>query len=238
MKLSIIIPCFNEERTLREIYDRVSQADIGSTQKEIIFVNDYSSDSTPRVLEEIKKSVRPPGLSVITINHRINAGKGRAIRTGLQAATGDIVLIQDADLEYNPNDYSRLLQPILEQGAQVVYGSRFLNNPNARSKYDLFQMGTQLVTFVTNILYNVRLTDEPTCYKVFKADVIKNIPLTCLGFEFCPEVTAKVLRKHIPIIEVPISYTPRSRKEGKKIKMRDGFIAIWTLIKYRFKSNK
>ena len=161
-----------------------------------------------------------------------NKGKGTAIRTGLANVTGDIVIIQDADLEYDPNDYPKLVEPILTGKANVVYGSRILGK--SRKSYWSFYMGGRFLSFLANLLYNAKITDEPTCYKVFRADMIKNINLKCRRFEFCPEVTAKVRKKGYKIYEVPIHYEPRSLKEGKKINWKDGLEAIWTLIKYKF----
>jgi glycosyltransferase involved in cell wall biosynthesis len=156
-----------------------------------------------------------------------------AIRTGLEKVTGDLVIIQDADLEYDPNDYLKLVQPIMEDGAFVVYGSRSLSHKNKMS-YLRYFIGGQVVTWWTNLLYGCRLTDEPTCYKLFRADLLKSVKLNCKRFEFCPEVTAKIRKRGIEILEVPISYNPRKIKEGKKIRWKDGIQAIWTLLKYRF----
>ena len=217
------MPVYNERGNLVEILNRVQAVPI---EKEIIIVDDGSTDGTRQILRDIK------GQNVKVILHERNQGKGAAIKTGLTEATGDIVIIQDGDLEYDPMDYLKLI-PLIQSGeAQVVYGSRTLGS-NERS-YHRYYWGGQFVTLVTNILYGLKITDEPTCYKMFKKEVIDRIKLDCTGFEFCPEVTAKVVRLGYTIHEVPISYHPRSFEEGKKIKWRDGLIAIWTLLKCRF----
>jgi len=227
MKLSIIIPTYNEEKTILEILEKVKKADIGGIEKEIIIVDDFSKDRTGEILRKIKDK------NIKIFYHEKNYGKGFAIRTALKHATGEIVIIQDADLEYEPNDYKKLLKPILTGRAKVVYGSRILNKKNEYS-YLSFYFGGRLLTMIANILYGIKLTDEPTCYKVFRREVIDTIKLKCVKFEFCPEVTAKIAKKKIKIYEVPINYYPRSKKQGKKIKFKDGLTAIWTLIKYRF----
>jgi len=223
MLLSVIMPVFNEKNTIGEILNRVQAVPLN---KEIIIIDDGSTDGTRQIIKDLK------GENLKIIFHERNQGKGVAIRTGLGAATGEIVIIQDADLEYDPMDYLKLV-PIIQSGeAQVVYGSRILGS-NKRS-YHRYYLGGRLLTFLANIFYGLNITDEPTCYKVFKKEVIDRIKLDCTGFEFCPEVTAKVARLGYAIREAPISYHPRSFKEGKKIKWRDGLIGIWTLVKYRF----
>lgn len=224
MKLSIIIPVYNEETTLREIVRRVNDSPV---EKEIILVNDGSSDGTPGLLKEVSAIN-----NCRVLHHETNKGKGAAIMTGLNAAQGDLVLIQDADLEYDPQDYPALLKPFEDSQVQVVYGSRILKR-NSRSTFSYY-WGGRLLSWVTNILYGSRITDESTCYKVFRASLIKNLGLECAGFDFCPEVTGKVLRRKIKIHEVPISYHPRLWNDGKKIHWSDGIRAIWVLIKYRF----
>jgi len=227
MKLSILIPVYNEEKTISKILDVIKKVDLGKVDKEIIVVDDGSKDNSLEILKTIK--------NIKLIAHKKNQGKGAAIRTAIKHSTGDIIIIQDADLEYDPNDYNNLIQPITQNKAQVVYGSRRLKKDNQKHSGLSFYLGGISLTWITNIIYpTAHITDEPTCYKVFKTNIIKNIKLNCKRFEFCPEVTAKVLKKGIKIYEVPISYYPRSIKEGKKIKARDWFEAVWTLIKYRF----
>jgi len=248
VKLSILIPAYNEKQTIQGILARVRAVDLvvevqdGSLdcslpadvkglvrlEKEIIVVDDGSTDGTRGILQQEAEQE-----DVRVFFHETNQGKGAAVRTAIQHATGDILLIQDADLEYDPRDYPALLQPIIEGRADVVYGSRFLGGPR---KAMLFwhAAGNKLLTFITNILYDAILSDMETCYKVFRSDVIKDIPLHARRFEFEPEVTAKVLKRGHRIYEVPIAYTGREYEEGKKITWRDGPSALWTLIKYRF----
>lgn len=196
--------------------------------KEIIVVDDGSKDGTKEILHNLNTH------NIKTVFHERNRGKGAAIRTGLKHVTGDIVIIQDADLEYDPKEYPRLIQPILEGKAQVVYGSRFLHPLTSKKIYYHFVMGVKLLNVLTYLLYGAKITDEATGHKAFKTEVIKNIALKCERFEFCPEITAKVCKKGYTIYEVPISYRGRSFQEGKKIKWKDGIEAIYTLIKYRF----
>jgi len=227
-KLSVIIPAFNEERTIEELIKKVDAVLLANDiEKEIIVVDDGSIDNTLNILESLENKHK-----LVLVKHQKNQGKGAAIRTGILKATGEFVIIQDADLEYNPNDYDKLLVPFFENKAEVVYGSRILSNAK-RGKL-AFYLGGRLVTLATNIIYGLKLTDEPTCYKVFKRDLLNSLNLECNGFEFCPEVTAKIARKGIGIYEVPISYNARNKSEGKKIKWQDGVIALWTLIKYKF----
>ena len=229
MKLSIIVPVFNEEDTLDDIFQKIRESPL---QKEIIAVDDGSTDNSGKILERIKQDV---GDNFHYIKHKSNLGKGAAIRTGLTVATGDLILIQDADLEYDPKEYPKLIKPFVENSfTEVVYGSRILLKDNAKSSF-IFYWGGRLLSCVTNFLYGSQITDEPTCYKVFKKKLLTSLDLCSDGFEFCPEVTAKILRRKIPIHEVPITYQPRTRKEGKKINWKDGLIAIWILIKYKFK---
>jgi len=224
MKLSIIMPVYNEKATLEEILKKVTSIPI---HKEIIVVDDGSTDGT----REILQNLRMKNLNVIY--HPKNLGKGSAIRTGIRYVTGDIVLIQDADLEYNPEEYPKLIEPIVTGKTRVVYGSRYLNKEFKKS-YQSFYWGVRLISWVANVLYGVQVTDEATCYKIFQTDVLKGLNLRCKRFEFCPEVTAKLGKKGISIYEVPISYNPRKREDGKKISWRDGLQAVWILIKYRF----
>lgn len=225
MKLSIIMPIYNEKKTLEKIVEKIQKVSI---EKEIIMVDDGSTDGTREILKNYENVQ-----NIKIIYHTKNMGKGATIRTAIKYITGDIVIIQDADLEYDPNDYLKLVTPIQNKEVKIIYGSRALNRENKHS-YNRYLLGGKLVTFVTNILFSQRLTDEPTCYKVFDTILLKSILLKCNRFEFCPEVTAKIARKGIKIKEIPISYYPRNFQEGKKIKWYDGVEAIWTLIKYRF----
>jgi len=226
-KLSIIIPCYNEAATITEVLARVARAKTCGLEKEVIVVNDGSTDETGQLLEGLQ------GDGVKVIHHERNRGKGAAIRTALAQVTGDIVLIQDADLEYDPDEYSSLLQPMLNDHVEVVYGSRMLRKGTRQGALP-FLVGGMLLSRLTNLLYEASITDEPTGYKVFKASLLKSIDLKCTGFEFCPEVTAKVCKRGCEIKEVPISYNPRSVSEGKKINWRDFIVHVFILLKYRF----
>lgn len=227
--LSIVIPAYNEQKTIAELLDRVLALDLGKINKEIIVVNDGSTDKTREILKGFEHRV-------VVIDHQKNKGKGAAVRSGFARAAGEYVVVQDADLEYNPEDLKRMLHEIEKTGARVLYGSRRLplGEQGIRRGAWYYYLGGLGVTIATNILYGTRLTDEPTCYKMIHTDVLKQFTLTQDGFEFCPEVTAKIARKHIPIQEIAIQYNPRSSKEGKKLKFKDGVIALWTLLKYRF----
>lgn len=232
MLLSIIIPVFNEEKTIQELLKRVSRAKLpNKILSEIIVINDGSTDQTLKILKKIK--------IIKLLNHQKNSGKGAAIRTGLNFAKGDIIIIQDADLEYNPNDFSKLLQPIINNESKIVYGTRLINYPlriwgKNKTALPTHLIANWVLTFMTNMIYGSNITDMETCYKVFKKEVLKNFSLNSNGFEIEPEITAKVLKKGYLIYEVPIKVTPRTKKEGKKIKSIDGFKAIWALFKYRF----
>ena len=224
--LSIIIPAYNEEVTVLELLKRVKNSNIKHIKKEIILIDDGSTDATHDLVAD-----RYPDIKLI--RHEQNKGKGYAIRTGLKVATGDIILIQDADLEYDPDDYWELIKPILELRSSVVYGSRRLMNQTQYSGIS-FYMGGIFLTWFANLLFpRLNITDEPTCMKVFHRSVFDDIKLECTRFEFCPEVTAKLANKKYFIYEVPIKYYPRSKTEGKKINWRDGIEAVWTLIKLR-----
>lgn len=227
MQLSIIIPCFNERNYLPQIVKKIELVKVPGILKQIIIVDDGSTDGTSDL---IKKEF--PQYTLIVSDR--NYGKAHAIRLGLPKATGDIVLIQDADLEYDPADYSALIKPFIEDNAQVVYGSRILKSGNGKSS-ELYYLGGRFLSLITNIIYGAKVTDEATGYKLFKKGLLEELDLQSTGFEFCPEVTAKILKRKIKIYEVPISYYPRSKKEGKKINaIKDGLIAVWTLLKYRF----
>jgi dolichol-phosphate mannosyltransferase len=230
--LSVVIPAYNEEPTLAAVLNKVSGVKL-SLNMEIIIVDDGSKDRTADVAREWAASNACDRISVKIICKK-NGGKGTAVRRGIEESTGDYVIIQDADLEYDPNDYPKLLEPILAGDADVVYGSR-ITGPDKPGSLK-FYFGGRLVTIATNLLYWARLTDEPTCYKLFRGDLIRSIPLTCTGFEFCPEVTAKILKRGLRIAEVPIRYFPRSIAEGKKIRSWDGVLALYELLKWRFKS--
>jgi glycosyltransferase involved in cell wall biosynthesis len=230
--LSVIIPAYNEEKTIIPLLQKVAAVQlIHNIRKEIIIINDCSQDATKELISDYILSHADEKIKLI--NQEKNQGKGAAIRKGLEAVSGDYVIIQDADLEYEPEDYNVLLETFLKEGVKVIYGSRFLN-PQNRHSYQSFYWGGRLVTVFTNLLFAQHLTDEPTCYKFFETTFLKSIPLRCMGFEFCPEVTAKAAKRGIKIREVPIHYYPRSIREGKKIKWTDGIDALWTLLKYRF----
>ena len=224
LSLSIIIPCYNERATVTEIMQRVREC---APDAEIVVVDDGSTDGSRDVLRELEGQ---PNLRILY--HDRNRGKGAAVRAGIAAAAGEVILIQDADLEYDPRDYPRLLQPIEEGRAEVVYGSRFLGGPR-RAMLFWHMVANLLLTLMTNVLFNTILSDMETGYKVFKAKVIKGIPLRARRFDFEPEVTAKVLKRGYRIYEVPITFTPREYWEGKKIGLKDAFAAVWTLLKYR-----
>lgn len=228
MRISVIIPVYNEAATVTQVVEQVLEVKLDDVEKEIIVVNDGSTDGTDAVLDSL--AARWPNPLKI-VHHERNQGKGAAIRTALEHVTGDVVITQDADLEYAPQEYPRLLAPFENPAVQVVYGSRNLRR-NPRSSWS-FYWGGRLLSWVTNLLYGSHITDEATGYKAFRADLLRDLDLQSNGFEFCPEVTSKVLRRGIRIHEVPISYQPRSFAEGKKINWCDGLRAIWTLLKYR-----
>jgi glycosyltransferase involved in cell wall biosynthesis len=224
-KLSVIVPVFNERNTVAEVVRRMRSVDL-PVEREIVIVDDGSDDGTRAVLTQLGDS------TVRVVKHPVNRGKGAAIRTGLEHATGDVVLVQDADLEYDPEDWPKLLAPVLKGRARVVYGSRFTGE--RRNMLFLHWVGNRFLSLVTNILYNSTLSDMETCYKLFERDVLDGIRLRSERFDFEPEFTAKILRSGIRIYEVPISYAGRELYEGKKITWRDGVTALWTLLKYRF----
>ena len=228
MKLSIVIPVYNEEQTIGEVIERVWMVDLGAMDREVIVANDGSSDGTRRAIDASPWANDP---RVKTYNSPINLGKGAAVRLGLGFATGDILLVQDADLELDPNEYGRLLAPILDGRATIVYGSRFLA-PSGRVALRR-RLANRFLTTLTNVLFGSRLTDMETAYKVFTRDVLDGIRLRCVGFDFEPEITAKVLRAGHRIFEVPIAYKPRHENEGKKIRWIDGVDAIYALVKCR-----
>ena len=229
--LSIVIPVYNERSTLEEILRRVLDVEI-PLAKQLVLVDDFSTDGTRDLYGKIKQA--HAGVDVIVEMHDKNQGKGAALRTGFAAATGDIVLIQDADLEYDPRDYPRLLQPILEGKADVVYGSRFIGGQAHRVHYFWHMIGNRCLTLLSNMMTNLNLTDMETCYKVFRAEVIKDLRIKCNRFGFEPEITAKVARRRCRVFEVGISYAGRSYEEGKKITWWDGVKAICAIIWFRF----
>jgi glycosyltransferase involved in cell wall biosynthesis len=228
MKLSIIVPVYNEAQTIVTVVERIRAVEIGDIDKEIIIANDGSTDGTSRAMAESAWRGDP---RVRVYETDINLGKGAAIRLGLRHATGDVMLIQDADLELDPHDYGGLLGPILDGRAQVVYGSRFLSR-KVRLPFRT-RAANRTLTLLTNVLYGARLTDMETGYKVFTRAALDGIQLRCVGFDFEPEVTAKLLRAGRGIVEVPIGYHPRRDDEGKKIRWIDGVDALYTLLKYR-----
>lgn len=232
--LSILIPAYNEQATIFQILEKIHAVVMPfGMDKELIVVDDASQDNTKGEVEAFRQKY--PDVALQYTCHDKNHGKGYAIRTAISRATGDVMVVQDADLEYDPADFIPLLEYMQEHGVKVVYGSRFLNKHNSHS-YKTFYWGGRTVSAITNLLYGQQLTDEPTCYKMFDASLLKNIQLECEGFEFCPEVTAKVAKLGYKIPEIPIQYYPRSIDEGKKISWTDGLEAIFTLIKYRFKN--
>ena len=224
MKVSVVMPVYNERETILKILDAVKAVPI---PKEIVIVDDCSKDGT----RDILKTVDEPGVRVFY--HDVNQGKGAALKTGFSKVVGDIVIIQDADLEYNPQEYFRLIRPILEGKADVVYGSRFIGESHRVLLYWHY-LGNQFLTLLSNMFTNLNLTDMETCYKVFRADLLKYIDVKSKRFGVEPELTAKFAKRHCRIYEIPISYAGRDYTEGKKIGWKDGFSAIWSIIKFRF----
>jgi glycosyltransferase involved in cell wall biosynthesis len=226
-KLSVVVPVFNERTTLVEVIRRMRTVELpDGIEREIIMIDDGSTDGTRDVLRQLGDS------TVRVLMHDANRGKGAAVRTGLQVASGDYVLIQDADLEYDHEDWPKLIAPVLRGRARVVYGSRFTGE--RRNMLFLHWVGNRLLSLVTNVLYNTTLSDMETCYKLVDRSLMLDLELRSNRFDIEPEITAKILKRHIRIYEVPISYTGREFDEGKKITWRDGFAALWTLAKFRF----
>lgn len=235
--LSIIIPCYNEEATISKILEVVSNVQI-PYHKEIIIVDDCSTDKTREILSEFLSTMDTTSANTTLsfIHHTYNQGKGAALRTGIASAKGEIVLIQDADLEYDPNEYPKLLQPFERGVADVVFGSRFVSGDSHRVLYFWHRMGNGMLTLFSNMMTNLNLTDMETCYKVFKREIIQSIQIKENRFGFEPEITAKIAKiKGIRIYEVGISYYGRTYEEGKKIGIKDGFRALWAIVKYHFK---
>ena len=230
--LSIVIPVYNEERTVQNILDRIIRVELqGGIQKEIIVVNDCSKDNTENILRNY--IIDNPGIDIKYFSHLKNQGKGAALHTGIQNATGDYIVIQDADLEYDPREYNLLLQPVLDGFADVVYGSRFMGGNPHRVLFFWHSIGNRILTFLSNVFSNLNITDMETCYKLFRRDIIQRIVLREKRFGFEPEVTNKIARiPDIRIYEVGVSYYGRTYAEGKKINMKDGFRAIYCILKY------
>lgn len=238
MRLTIIVPVFNEEKTIAKLLKRVTEVALPGVEKEIIVVDDGSTDATASEIRSAKLADETRNFKIF--RHSKNLGKGTAIKTGIKKATGDYMLIQDADLEYNPKDIPRLLTPILDGTASVVYGTRLKRLPNfARDertpRFLIHYLGNRLLSFLTSVLYGQWITDMETCYKLFPKQALEDIKLRSRSFDFEPEITAKLLKRGYKILELPIATNPRGYSEGKKLHtIRDGIIAFWTLIKYRF----
>ena len=229
-KLSIIIPSYNEEDTILKVIKKVKSVNLGKIKKEIIVVNDGSTDKTTKVLSKLKTQ----NLKLKILTHKVNLGKGAAIRSALKKVTGDVVVIQDADLEYDPNEYQQLLKPILDGKADVVYGSRFMGNAPHRVLYFWHMLGNKILNLLSNSLTNLNLTDMETCYKMFTKEIANKLNVQENRFGFEPEFTVKISKMNARVYEVGISYSGRSYEEGKKINWKDGVWALWCLIKYRF----
>lgn len=234
MKLSIIVPVYNEEKTVDEILNRIFFVKLpASVKKEIIVVDDGSTDDTSKKIATWKEK------KIIYIRHNINRGKGAAVKIGISNSSGDLLIIQDADLEYDPRYYPTLLKPFLESNAKVVFGSRLIDYPlklwgKQKTVLPSHLIANKVLTFLTNLLYGSSLTDMETGFKLFKKSILNKISIKSNKFDFEPEITAKILKLNIPIIEIPIVVSPRTYQEGKKISWTDGFSAVWTLIKYKF----
>lgn len=227
-KLSIVIPVYNEKDTLLPLLEQVKSVDLGEIEKEIVLIDDGSTDGSTEILKELQQ--KDPTLTII-IKEK-NSGKGSSLKEGFRNSTGDYVIVQDADLEYDPQDYKKLINELENDGADVIYGSRFSGNYEDMSNTHYY--GNKLLTLLTNILYGVMLTDMETCYKLIPGDFARTVCIRSSRFNFEPEITAKILKSGMRIVEVPIEYKGRSHNEGKKITWKDGISAVWTLIKFRF----
>ena len=225
-KITVLIPVYNELNTLETILKKVEETNLCGLEKEIILIDDYSTDGTRDILKNLESKYK-------VLYHDKNMGKGAALKTGFANMTGDIVIVQDADLEYEPKDYENLVKEVYEGNADIVYGSRLMGKPDDSFIWTHL-WGNRLITFVANILYGQKLTDIETCYKVFKRELLDGVDVKSHRFDFEPEITAKMLKKKAKFMELPISYSGRGHDEGKKITWKDGFGAIWALIKYRF----
>jgi len=231
MLLSVVIPVYNERQTLREVVRRVLEAPI-EVDRELVLVDDCSTDGTLELYPRLEQEF--PGANIRVFKHTVNRGKGAALRTGFREATGDIVIVQDADLEYSPGDYPQLLKPILDGRADVVYGSRFVGGQEHRVLYFWHSVGNKFLTLLSNMFTDLNLTDMETCYKVFRGEVVRSITIKSDRFGVEPEITAKVARGRWRVYEVGISYSGRSYEEGKKITWRDGLQAIFSIIRFAF----
>jgi len=225
MDISVVIPVYNEESTLQKIFSRIKKTRIPS---EILLIDDGSTDSTPQIIKQLQEDP-----SVRAITFPVNRGKGAAVSAGIKAAHGEIIILQDADLEYNPGEYKKLLKPFEKNQAEVVYGVRFMTTKK-KTSYFLHFIANKILTLITNILYKSSLNDMETGYKIFRKDIFEQLQIKADGFDFEPEFTAKLLKRKIKIFEVPITFKPRNYAHGKKIKFYDALVAVWTLIKIRF----
>ena len=235
-KLSIVVPCYNEKNTIEKILEEVKEVDLGTTKKEIIIVDDYSKDGTRDILKKLAKANQ----DIKLVFQEVNQGKGAALKRGFLESTGDVVVVQDADLEYDPQEYRRLLYPIERGHADVVYGSRFIGGEPHRIIYYRNQVANKFLTFLSNVFTGLNLTDMETCYKMFRGEVIRDIAkdLQAKRFGFEPEVTARVAKKKVRVYEIGISYYGRSKEEGKKIGFKDGVKAIWEIIRFNITVRK